>query len=1198
MVTIGEQLQLSRRLGTALTAHRASLLGSWLRVIRDIPRDFGGRLPEAHLEEFAPLTLDALIAYLLRGDRKAARRVATSWARQQDGLGCGLGDSIHAILALGPAIAPALRRLGLERGQPLIESFAAQLAEDLARAYSQSLKRTMAERSRANLTAEERLLSLQAVAGAIAQERDPERTLDLIARQVVKLTGGDAATVYLPDEDAGALRATVNVEPDGEPGTLEIMPIEGTPAGHVYRSGHLLVAGEPDDATSTVLAPLRTRDGVIGVLGVRKLSGPPFDRTEIELLGLFADQAAIALDNAQLFRKVARRTDELGTLYRIGAVANRSLDLDRILTDALDHTLEALGLRVGSIYLLDRDGLRLEPRAYRGFAENAPLPAPIPLGDGPMGQVAATGDPARIDDAGVYPQLVAGLPPELLRDPGGYLGVPLRAKERTLGVLNLLGKRSGDSAQRARDLALLRSIGDQIGVAIDNAHLLAGREERLARLTALNDILRAISAVLDLDSLYDAIYLGCSRLFETTNFYIALVDPYTGELLPKLWYSEGQRATEREGAPIVHGLSPVVVAEGHAIVTDDYGTECRARGVTPSPRFAAGALSWLGAPLIVGGRSLGTVVVASNVTRFTAEDATLLSAVASGCAVAIENARAYASEQRRVDQLRALNEISRQIVSIREVEQLLPLITTTVCDRFDYTHVGILLYDSERGDLVLRAQANHDNSLSDLGLRIAAGAHLVGAAAAARRPVLANDVTREPRYMSTSATAASRAELAMPIVLGEQLLGVLDVQSSRASAFDTGDVATLQTLADGVAVAIENARLFEAERRRRQELTSILDVTTAATSSLVLDEVLKLVARGISQAVDDLGCILYLLDDDGTRLLPASGVGRAGTPLVNGAAKLVVELAHDGFLREVVESKHAQVTSEAETDPRTDKTLVRALGLRSTLAVPLIAKNHTLGIALVAAGQDRYEFTSAQVRLVEAIADTTALALENARLFAHSHELATTEERNRLAREIHDTLAQGLTAVTLHLEVVDALLDDPAQLAEAREKVQQALALTRANLDEARRSVLDLRAAPLQDLTLPQALAQLLQRVGEEHGFEGSYRNRGIEGRLPARLEAGFYRIAQELLSNIGKHARATQVDMTTERSNGSLVLAVADDGIGFDPAATRVPGVTGGFGLVGLRERVALLGGTLQLDSAPDEGTCVRIAVPYYGGK
>jgi GAF domain-containing protein len=1198
MVTIGEQLQLSRRLGTALASHRASLLGSWLRVIRDIPRDFGDHIPETHLEEFAPLTLDALIAYLTRGDRKAARRVATSWARQQDGLGCGLGDSIRIILALGPAIAPALRRLGLDRGQTLIESFTAQLAEDLSRAYTQSLKRTMAERSRANLAAEERLLSLQTVAGAIAQERDPERTLDLIARQVVKLTGGDAATVYLPDEDTGELRATVNVEPNGEPGELDTVPIEGSPAGHVYRSGHLLVAGEPDEGTSTILAPLRTRDGVIGVLGVRKLSGAPFDRTEIELLGLFADQAAIALDNAQLFRKVARRTDELSTLYRIGAVANRSLDLDRILTDALDHTLEALGLRMGSIYLLDRDGCQLEPRVYRGFVEDAPLPAPIPLGVGPIGQVAATGDPARIDDAGAYPQLVAGLPPDLLTDPGGYLGVPLRAKERTLGVLNLLGKRSGDSAQRARDLTLLRSIGDQIGVAIDNAHLLAGREERLARLTALNDILRAISAVLDLDSLYDAIYLGCSRLFETTNFYIALVDPLTGDLLPKLWYSEGRRATEREGAPIVHGLSPVVVAEGHAIVTADYMTECRLRGATPSPRFTAGALSWLGAPLIVGGRTLGTVVVASNATRFTTEDATLLSAVASGCAVAIENARAYASEQRRVAQLRALNEISRQIVSIREVEQLLPLITDTVRDRFDYNHVGILLYDSEQGNLVLRAQANHDNALSDLGLRIAVGDHLAGAAAATRRPVLANDVTREPRYMSTTATAATHAELAMPIVLGEQLLGVLDVQSSRAGTFDTGDVATLQTLADGVAVAIENARLFEAERRRRQELTSILDVTTAATSSLVLDDVLKRVARGISQAVDGLGCILYLLDDDGARLLPASGVGHAGTPLVNGAAKLVVELAHEGFLREVVESKRAQVTSEAATDPRTDKAFVRTLGLKSTLAVPLIAKSRTLGVAVVTAGYDRYEFSPAQVRLVEGIADTTALALENARLFAHSHELATTEERNRLAREIHDTLAQGLTAVTLHLEVADALFDDPALLDDAREKVRQALELTRANLDEARRSVLDLRAAPLQDLTLPQALAQLLQRASEEHSFEGSYRNRGIEGRLPARLEAGFYRIAQELLSNIGKHAHATQVDMTTELSNGSLILAVADDGVGFDLATTRVPGVTGGFGLVGLRERVALLGGTLQLDSAPDEGTCVRVAVPYYGGK
>lgn len=1203
MVTIGEQLQLSRRLGTAIGTHRASILSTWLRTLRDIPRDFHGLQPAAHLEEFAPPTIDALIAFLNRGDRKSARRVAISWATHQDGLGVGLGESIRAILALGPAAAPMLRRLGLDRGQSLVESFLAILAEDLGRAYTAHLRRDLAERSKAIGAAEERLLSLQMVAGAVAQERDQDLTLDLIARQVVKLTGADTATVFLPDEEAGVLHPAICIDPQDGRCTPESIDILGTTVGHVYRSGHLLVADDSgetaeDELAASIMAPLRTRDGVIGVLRVEKTDDSIFTRTDVELLGLFADQAAIALENARLFRETTRRTEELATLYRIGAVASRSLDLDRILNDALDNILDAFDLEAGNVYLLDRDGMRLRLRTRRGLlpgpgdGENA---ATIKLGVGPIGQVAARGEPLVIDDARAYPQLIAGFPLEPDLDlEVRYVGIPLRAKDRILGMLNLLGTLPRDRGERARDLALIGSIGDQIGVAVDNAQLLMGREERLSQLTTLNDILRALAAILDVDGLYEAIYLGCSRLFDTSTFYIALADPISGDLIAKRWYQDGARSPDREGHAINYGLSPLVIAEGRPILTDDYWAECRQRGVPASPRLAPGDLSWLGVPLTIGGRLLGAIVVASPVSCYTVEDATLLSAVASGGAVAIENARAYASEQRRVEQLRALNEISRTLVSIREVELLLPQITATVRDRFDYNHVSILLYDPEQDDLVLQAQANRTDGPSDIGLRIPVGEHIVGRTAVARQPILINDVSREPHFLRTASISDSCAELAVPIVLGNRLIGVIDVESARVGAFDSEDMATLQTLADGLAVGIENARLFEAERRRRQELTSILDVTTAATSSLLLDEVLGIVARGLSEAVDGLPCGVYLLDDTGAQLLPRAGVGPDGGVLTGLAADLPITLDEVPFLQEVMESGHALTTTRADRDPRTNKVLIRALGLKSLLAVPLIAKGRTLGLAVVAAVRDHYHFTPAQARLVEAVADTAALAVENARLYERSRDLATAEERNRLAREIHDTLAQGLTAVTLQLEVADALLDDPSRHAEAREKVRRGMELTRANLEEARRSVMDLRAAPLQDQSLPEALEGLLDNASHEHDFEGCFRSNGVEGRLPSHLEAGFYRIAQELLSNIGKHAHATQVDVTLKRWNGSLILAVTDDGIGFDPAAPRAAGVNGGFGLVGLRERVALLGGTLHIDSAPDEGTSVRVTVPF----
>ena len=205
MVTLGEQLQLSRSVAATLQAERATVLGAWLRRLRDIPRDFDGRRPVTHLEELAPPVLDALIAHLARGDRKSLRQVALSWSARQDDMGVGLAESIRALLALGPAAAPVLRRAGQAGGQELVAGFLAALAEELSRAYTTSLQRRLAESASASHVAEERLLSLQAIAGAVAQEREPEGTLGLIVREVVKLTGAQSAAVYLPNEDDSVL---------------------------------------------------------------------------------------------------------------------------------------------------------------------------------------------------------------------------------------------------------------------------------------------------------------------------------------------------------------------------------------------------------------------------------------------------------------------------------------------------------------------------------------------------------------------------------------------------------------------------------------------------------------------------------------------------------------------------------------------------------------------------------------------------------------------------------------------------------------------------------------------------------------------------------------------------------------------------------------------------------------------------------
>jgi two-component system NarL family sensor kinase len=281
--------------------------------------------------------------------------------------------------------------------------------------------------------------------------------------------------------------------------------------------------------------------------------------------------------------------------------------------------------------------------------------------------------------------------------------------------------------------------------------------------------------------------------------------------------------------------------------------------------------------------------------------------------------------------------------------------------------------------------------------------------------------------------------------------------------------------------------------------------------------------------------------------------------------------------------------AENENDPS-------SLGLRFHASVPIYAGDTPIGVLNVAS-EDWRELETEELQMLHIIGDQIGLAIQRARLSTEhtlaATRLATIEERNRLAREIHDTLAQGLAAITLQLETADALAASRPK--RAQEAIRRALSLARRNLEDARRSVIDLRAAPLQDRTLPEALAALVQNGRDEAAVDIHYTYSPAPNFpiLPTRLEAGIYRIAQEALANAYKHAEAQHISLALAVEDNDLVLQVQDDGRGFDTDNVAQVVQDGHFGLAGMSERVKLLGGTLCISSEPGEGTCVVVNVP-----
>ncbi|HET8774310.1 MAG TPA: GAF domain-containing sensor histidine kinase [Thermoanaerobaculia bacterium] len=247
------------------------------------------------------------------------------------------------------------------------------------------------------------------------------------------------------------------------------------------------------------------------------------------------------------------------------------------------------------------------------------------------------------------------------------------------------------------------------------------------------------------------------------------------------------------------------------------------------------------------------------------------------------------------------------------------------------------------------------------------------------------------------------------------------------------------------------------------------------------------------------------------------------------------------------------------------------LGIAHHATVPLYFQDQPLGIMNITAPEMR-RLSARELRLLSTIGFQLGVAIERARLAEESAAHARADERTRLAREIHDTIAQSLTAIALQIEAGQS---------------EEALRVTRATLEEARRSVMNLRAEPLAGKPLAQALALLVREFTSQSGIRVSL-DTSAECALPLAVEAELYRIAQQALANVERHARAKNVTVSLHCTKRAATLTIADDGIGFDPRRVGEDR----HGLRGMRERARLAGGTLRIASGAGRGTRVAVRV------
>jgi signal transduction histidine kinase len=431
-----------------------------------------------------------------------------------------------------------------------------------------------------------------------------------------------------------------------------------------------------------------------------------------------------------------------------------------------------------------------------------------------------------------------------------------------------------------------------------------------------------------------------------------------------------------------------------------------------------------------------------------------------------------------------------------------------------------------------------------------------------------------------------RTFLGVPIMLRGVAYGNLYLtEKDGGGDFTDEDQELVTLLAAQAAVAVENARLYESSTKWSRQLESLNEIGGALVSELELPRLLALIARRLRDLIGARLVTIALPAGDDLRLEAADAEEGAesliGTRLPRRASKA----------GRVLERGHSERVDSLLEDPEVDQDSVRLFGARTGLYVPLMLRDVPIGV-LVAhdkLGRDQ-RFNSSDLRLAEQFADRAAIAVDLSRRVARDalrrivrgQEL----ERRRLARELHDETGQALTSILLGLRAVE----DAGNSDDLRQAASDLRELVVATLQDVRRLAVQLRPKALDDFGLVPALERLVQTFSESTDIRVALEAQLGDERLPPEVETTLYRIVQEALTNIVKHAEAANVSILLVRAKGSATLVIEDDGQGFDPDKTR----EGGLGLVGMRERAELHEGRLRIESAPGgEGATLVIEVP-----
>ncbi len=862
--------------------------------------------------------------------------------------------------------------------------------------------------------------------------------LPSIVRRALDLVGGSAGGLYLyrPEEDV--LEWVVSVGPDQPPLGTCLRPSEGGIACRVWETGRPFWVDDYQHWegraaryadypwTAVIGVPVRRGEEMLGVLVL--LADPPrtFSQADADVLELFAAQTAVALTNTRLYDEVRRDREQLDFLHQLGQRLSATLDVRAVAREALETLRAMTEADQGVICLAEPGTSRLRIIAATGHDEASVEELDRRLqprvGQGLTGWVALHRQAAVVDDVSRDDRwlVVRGMDEEVR----SAVSVPLLFGEELVGVMTLGSLR--EVAFTPDHVRLLEAAGAVLAGALLNARLYEQERAARQRLEALYRIGQAVNSTLDPALILDQLTDEAMRATGATHGSVLVPDPERGVFERRSL--RGYSPEERSRA-IAQPLSLDIGINGRAyrLRQGVYVPDVR-----QDPNYfllISTTRSELVLPLMRGDRILGLLDLQSpQVDAFRDVDMGFLRALADQVAVALENARLYQEERRRSQEQEILALIATALNTL-QVRRAFPILVRglqelTGCDR-----VAVALLEDDRAHYRISVLEMPYPVLTE-GTVLPLSTTPVWDDLLGGQPHFCPDMGAEVEYEAIRALydAGFRSYVSLPLWAGGRVIGALHLVSLREQNFRREQVPVLQRVADALAAAIENERLYRAEREQRELAQALAESAAVITRTLDPTQMLEQIIEQVARVVPGDAFNVMLVEDGSARIVRWRGYEGFGAE--EWVAAAVLPVADLPNLWEMVRTGEPVLVPDTHADPH----WIRVEGLdwiRSYVAAPVVVRGTTVGFLNVD-GTRPHQFGPADAARLKAFADQVAIALENARLYTELRHYAGT-----LEEQVRERTAQ-LTAQYARLEAILRSTGDGILLTDARGEILQA----------------------------------------------------------------------------------------------------------------------------------------------------------------